>query len=101
MASWIRAAGVSEVPGGTGLVVDVEGREVALFRVGEAVYAVENMCPHREGPLGEGDLEGEVVTCPFHAWEINVRTGEVVYNPSVKAVTFPCRVEGDDVFVEL
>ena len=101
MGHWVKAAGMSDLPEDTGKVVEIEGQEIALFRVGDAAYAVENLCPHREGPLGEGELDGEVVTCPFHGWEVNVRTGEVVYNPCVKARTFPCKVGNGDVLVEI
>jgi len=101
MGEYVRVADVDELPEGTGKVVEAKGQELALFKVGDQVYAIDNECPHREGPLGDGDLSGEVVTCPFHAWEINVRTGEVLDNPSVCARTFPCRVEGGAVYVEL
>jgi nitrite reductase/ring-hydroxylating ferredoxin subunit len=101
MAGFVRVAAVSELPRDTGKVVELAGQEIALFRVGDEVCAVDNMCPHREGPLGEGELDGEVVTCPFHGWEVNVRSGEVVYNPCVKARTFACKVEGEDVLVEV
>ena len=57
------------------------------------------MPPWRGGPLGEGTLEGEVVTCPWHHWEYNVRTGELVTNPTVKLVTYPVHVDGDEIKV--
>jgi NAD(P)H-dependent nitrite reductase small subunit len=99
MGEYIRVASVNELPTDTGYVVEVGGQEIALFKVGDAVYAIENECPHREGPLGEGELEEDIVTCPFHAWQINVRTGEVVFNPSICARTFPCKVEDGEVLV--
>lgn len=99
MAGYVRVASVSELPTDTGRVVEVGGQEIALFKVGEEVYAIENECPHREGPLGEGELEEDIVTCPFHAWQVNVRTGEVVYSPGICARTFSCKVEGGEVFV--
>lgn len=99
MAEYVRVASVNELPTDTGYVVEVGGQEIALFKVGEEVYAIENECPHREGPLGEGELEEDIVTCPFHAWQVNVRTGEVVFNPNIRARTFPCKVEGGEVFV--
>lgn len=101
MPESVKVANVSDLPEGTGLVVDVKGAEIALFKVDDNVYAIENECPHREGPLGDGDLDGEIVTCPFHAWEINVRTGEVVMNPAICAKTYPCRVEDGAVYVEV
>lgn len=100
MAEELRVAEAAEVPAGTGMVVQVHGKEIALFRVGAEVFAIDNECPHREGPLGFGDLEGEVVTCPFHAWQINVRTGEVVDFPSMCARTYPCRVIDGAVYVD-
>jgi nitrite reductase (NADH) small subunit len=101
MSEWHRVAEYGGLYDDTGTVVDVNGSEIALFKVGDAVYAIENECPHRQGPLGDGDLEGEVVTCPFHAWQVNVRTGEVVDFPSMKTCVYPCRVENGDVLVEL
>lgn len=97
---FVRVARLEELPTDTGRVVVVGGEEVALFRVGAEVFAIENMCPHREGPLGEGELEDDVVTCPLHAWQICVRTGEVVYNESLRARTFPCLVSGGQVYVQ-
>ncbi|HSV72281.1 MAG TPA: nitrite reductase small subunit NirD [Chthonomonadales bacterium] len=101
MGEFVRVADVDALPEGTGMVVEAKGQELALFRVGEQVFAIDNECPHRDGPLGDGELAGEIVTCPFHSWEINVRTGEVLDNPSVRARTFACRVEDGAVYVEL
>ncbi len=101
MPEQVKVARVEEIPEDTGLVVSVGRDEVALFKAEGDVYAMENLCPHREGPIGEGDLEGCIVTCPWHAWEVDVRTGEVVDDPELKARTYPVRVEGGDVFVEV
>jgi NAD(P)H-dependent nitrite reductase small subunit len=97
---WTKVAELDELPLGSGFRVEVGGRDIALFRVGEEVFAIENECPHYGSPLDEGDLDGEVVTCPFHAWQINVRSGEVVMSPGLCTRTFPCRVENGSVFVE-
>jgi nitrite reductase/ring-hydroxylating ferredoxin subunit len=67
--------------------------------VGGKVYALDNTCLHQGGPLGEGLLEGEVVTCPWHFWEFNVRTGEKVGDPSLRVATYPVQVEGDAIKV--
>ncbi len=99
--AWHKATEFAELPPDTGHVVQVEGREVALFKVGAEVCAMDNECPHREGPLGEGELEGEIVTCPFHAWQINVRSGAVVDFPDMCSRTYPTRVEGSAVYVEI
>ena len=91
----------ADVPLGEGRVVEVEGRTVALFNVDGALYALDNACSHRGGPLGEGDLEGTVVVCPWHAWRWDVKTGANVNNPAVKMPCFPVTVDDGHVFVEL
>jgi len=99
MAEFVKVAALSELPAGSGKPVEVNGKAIALFNVGGKVYAMDNTCLHRGGPLGEGTLEGEVVTCPWHMWEYNVRSGEFVANPSIKVTTYAVQVEGDDVRV--
>jgi NAD(P)H-dependent nitrite reductase small subunit len=92
---------VADMPDDTGTVVIVRGAEIAIFKVGDSVFALDNVCPHREGPLGFGDLDGDVVTCPFHAWQISVRTGEVVDFPSMCTRTYPTRVRDGNAYVEV
>lgn len=97
----VRVATVGDVPDGEGRVVEAGGRTLALFNVNGRFYAIDNTCPHRGGPLGEGDVEGDVVTCPWHAWRWNVATGANVNNPAVRLACFPVTIEGGDVFVEI
>jgi nitrite reductase (NADH) small subunit len=97
----VRVASVGDVPAGQGLVVEVAGRSLALFNVDGTFYAIDNTCLHRGGPLGDGELEGRVVTCPWHAWRWDVATGVNVNNPAVKVACFPVSVERGEVFVEL
>jgi len=96
-----RVAGVGDLPAGEARVVQAAGRLVALFNVDGTFYALDNTCPHRGGPLGEGDLEGAIVSCPWHAWRWDVRNGLNVNNPAVKVLSLPVTVEGQDVFVEV
>ena len=83
MAEFIKVASISELELGSCKTVEVQGKVIALFNVGGRIYALDNTCLHQGGPLGEGRLEGEVVTCPWHMWEFNVRTGEKVDRKSV------------------
>ena len=76
-------------------------RVVALFNVGGKFFALDGVCPHQGGPLGEGELSGYVVTCPWHAWRFRVSDGTWADNPRIKIPAFAVRVEGDDVQVEL
>lgn len=97
----IRVAGVEDVPPGEARVVEAGGRLVALFNVQGSFFAIDNACSHRGGPLGEGDVDGAVVTCPWHAWRWDVRTGANVNNPAVKLACFPVTVEDGAILVEL
>lgn len=101
MGNLVKASSVSDVPNNQGKVVDLNGTSVALFNVNGQFCAIANTCPHRGGPLGEGDLEGSVVTCPWHGWQFDVITGKSPVNPAAGVKTFPCKVEGSDVFVEI
>jgi nitrite reductase (NADH) small subunit len=92
---------VGDVRAGEGRVVEVPGASLALFNVEGAFYAIDNSCPHRGGPLGEGDLDGTVVTCPWHAWRWDVTTGANANNPAVRTPCFAVTVEAGEIFVEL
>ena len=97
----VRVGAIGEVPAGEGRVVEAAGRSLALFNVDGTVHAIDNTCPHRGGPLGEGDVDGRLVSCPWHAWRWDVTTGANANNPAVRVACFPVTVEGDDVFVDL
>ena len=102
MPKLVKVAETKEVAPGTGKVVEAEGRSIALFNVAEAFYAIDNTCTHVGGPLGEGELAGEVVTCPWHNTEFNVRTGAALGPLTDEGVrSFPVKVQGNDVLVEL
>jgi 3-phenylpropionate/trans-cinnamate dioxygenase ferredoxin component len=102
MPGFIFVAKRSEIPEGTGLCVEVEGKRIALFRLGDDVCAIDDSCPHANGPLSEGGLEGDVVECPWHGSRFDVRTGEVLGRPADQGVaTYVVRVTGEEVEVEL
>lgn len=98
----IRVAGAGEVLEGKGTAVLVEGKPIALFRVEGACHAIANACPHKGGPLAEGELEGHVVSCPWHGWTWDVRTGANVRQPRLKPVPcFAVTEENGEVFIAL
>ena len=102
MPKLVKVAETKEVAPGTGKVVEAEGGSLALFNVAGAFHAIDNTCPHMGGPLGEGELAGEVVTCPWHGAQFNVKTGDVLAPPARTGVrSFPAQVQGDVVLVEL
>ena len=101
MAEFIKVAKRGEVPAEMGKYVTVQGREIALFNVGGKICAIHHVCPHQGGPLAEGGLEGNVVTCPWHGWQFDVTTGECVFNPTIKQETYKVKEEGQEIFVEI
>jgi nitrite reductase/ring-hydroxylating ferredoxin subunit len=101
MAS-VMVARTEEVPDGTGKVVQAGGKVLALFNIGGTFYAIDNRCTHVGGPLGEGEVEGTVVTCPWHGSKFDVTTGQVVGPPARRPVaTYPAKVVKGEVFVEM
>ncbi|MCZ6572266.1 MAG: non-heme iron oxygenase ferredoxin subunit [Planctomycetota bacterium] len=82
--------------------VEVEGRTLALFRLGDRYYALDNKCTHWDGPLGEGFVEGDSITCPWHGAQFQIETGVVCRAPARRDVRrYPVRVEGSDLLVDL
>jgi nitrite reductase (NADH) small subunit len=97
----VRIGRPADIPEGEGRVVEAAGRTLAVFNVAGAFYAIDNACSHRGGPLGEGDLEGTVVMCPWHAWRWDVTTGANVNNPAVKVGCYPVAEREGALFIEL
>ena len=90
MTHYRDVAKLEDLEPGTCLSVELDDAPgVALFNVDGEILALDNTCPHAGGPLGEGTLEGEVVECPWHGWEFNVRTGQCIENPT-PAWAVPC-----------
>jgi len=102
MSKTVKVAQTSDLLPGTGKVVQADGRNIALFNVEGAFFAVDNTCTHRGGPLGEGKLSADTVECPWHGAHFNVKTGAVTRRPASAGVrSFAVKVEGNDVFVEI
>ena len=75
-------------------------KEICVANVNGTISAMDNICLHRGGPLGEGQLEGKVVTCPWHGWQFDVTTGKAVQNPNAGVGCFKTEIRGDEVFVD-
>ena len=99
--AFLRAAKKDEVPPGSIREFELDGKTVAVANVDGKLYAINNTCLHRGGPLGQGELEGEVVTCPWHGWQYNVTSGKVMLNPAVGVDTYPVELRGEDIFVDV
>ncbi len=81
---------------------EADGRKIAVFNIGKEFYAIDNACTHKGGPLCKGELNGNIVTCPWHGAKFNVTTGEVVGPPAMKnEASHKVTVKGNDVYAEL
>ncbi len=102
MADFVKVARTDEIAPGQGKMVEVSGKKIALFNVEGSIYAIDDTCTHRGGPLSEGALEGKEVTCPWHGATFDVTTGEVLGPPAPKEVArYNIRVEGSDIEVKV
>lgn len=101
MGNFVKVASVSDVPPGQGKAVNVGDREVALFNCSGQICAIDNVCPHAGGPMADGQLDGTVVTCPWHGWRFDVCTGVSPANPNAKLPKYEVKVEGNDIHVSV
>jgi len=100
--NWADVAAFDELWDGAGVGIDARGHDVALFRIGDAVYATDNLCTHGHARLCEGFIEGHEIECPLHQGRFDLRTGEPTCAPATDALkTWPVRIEGGRVFVAL
>ncbi len=99
MVEFVRVAAVSEIPKGEGRWFDVNGKQVAVFNCNGTFYAIDNVCKHQGGPLGEGDLEGTVVTCPWHGWTYDVTSGVSPDDSDCSVEKYAVKVEGGDILI--
>ena len=96
---FVTVARLEDVPAGTATVVNAGERELALFNADGKLYATQSKCLHLGGPLGEGRLDGCVVSCPWHGWQYDVRTGENEFDRALALETFEVVVDDGDVKV--
>ena len=96
---FVRVADLTTIPSGSARAVMAGRYEVALFNVDGVYYALENVCPHQGGPLADGWLENLTVTCPWHAWCFDLRTGNLTLGAFATVPRFEVRVEQDGVYL--
>jgi nitrite reductase (NADH) small subunit len=99
--AFLRAAAKDEVSPGMIRELEVGDKVIALANVEGKFFAVNNVCPHRGGPLGEGELDRQVVTCPWHGWQFDVTNGQLLTNAAITLACYPVEVRGEDVFVDI
>ena len=102
MGKLIEAAKTDEIPLGQAKIFQLNGKIVAIFNLDGKYYAIEKSCPHLGGPLNEGRVEGEVVTCPWHGSKFSLKTGEVLGEPAKRGIrSYRVTVEDSKIKVEI
>lgn len=100
-AVFVKVGSASEVPAGERRLFDVEGTPIAVFNVGGTLHAIHNVCPHMGGPLVQGELEGTVVSCPWHSWPFELSTGERPGAPSCRVPAYAVKAEGEALLISV
>ncbi len=100
MGQFVKVATTDEIPPGTGKLVQANGIEIALFNAGGEFYATSPICPHEGGPLEDGTLDGDVVICPWHGFDFDLKNGECLVDSDLRVATYPVKVEGNVILVE-
>lgn len=96
----IKLANTQDIPEGRAIIVrGPEGMEIALFKNEGEIFALDNICPHMGGPLGEGEIEGSIVTCPWHGWQFDIKSGACENMPGDDAKKVEITVIGDEIFL--
>ena len=100
--AFVRVAAAADIPVGQGALVDVGGVTLALFNAGGGrFHATSPLCPHEDGPLAEGWIEGDAVVCPWHGFDFELGTGRCRVDEGLAITVYPVRVTGGDIEVDL
>lgn len=100
MGEFVRVATTDEIEPGTGKLVRANDLDIAIFNVGGRFCASGAVCPHEGGPLEEGTLDGDVVICPWHGYDFDLKTGACLVDSDLNVPVYPVKVEGNEIFVQ-
>ena len=99
---FIPVAGVEDLPTGERLYIEIDGQQIVVFNLAGGLFAIADVCSHDDGPVGDGDLEGEEVICPRHGARFDIRTGKALALPAVADIpAYPVRVVDGQIEVGL
>lgn len=102
LTGYVKVARLQDVPAGQARTFEVGEESVALCNVDGVIYAINNICSHDDGPLGDGTLDGCEIECPRHGARFDVRDGSVTAMPAAVGVdSFETVVDGDDIYVKI
>jgi nitrite reductase (NADH) small subunit len=100
--NWIQVGKLDDIPRQGSRIVNTPRGEIALFRcVDDQVFALNNRCPHKGGPLAQGIVHGTRVTCPLHSWQIDLATGSAIEPDVGCAQRHDIKIEGGILFIDL
>lgn len=100
MSEFVRICSKSDLPEpGKAKEIGAGSAAICLANVNGEISAMDNACPHRQGPLGQGTIENGKVVCPWHAYAFDTKTGAAAHNPNVQVKIYKVKIEGDDVLV--
>jgi nitrite reductase/ring-hydroxylating ferredoxin subunit len=102
MSHFVKLTTTSELPPeGEAREFELDGKTYCIAHTMDGLAAVDNVCVHRGGPLGQGVLDGNKIVCPWHGWSFDMNTGASVHNASVRVATYPIQIEGEAVLIGL
>ncbi|HEV2199182.1 MAG TPA: Rieske 2Fe-2S domain-containing protein [Bryobacteraceae bacterium] len=99
--AFVRLAALSQLNEGLAIQVETQDGAVAICNVEGALYAIDGICPHSGGPLGDGALHGRILVCPFHGWAFDCVTGLSDAGDDLRQATYPVCTENGEIFVNL
>jgi NAD(P)H-dependent nitrite reductase small subunit len=92
---------LSELPPGKGVKIKIKHKQIALFRLGEKVVAVQNRCPHQNADLAQGYIKENKLYCYLHHWAFDLKTGAYAFNPEMQLNIYDVKIENDQVLISL
>ena len=99
--NFVKLTTQSELPAeGEAREFTLGNKVICVANVNGTISAMDNVCLHRGGPLGQGVMDGNIVTCPWHGWQYDVTTGKISQNPAVGVDCYRVEVRGEDIFVD-
>ncbi|HEX3437753.1 MAG TPA: Rieske (2Fe-2S) protein [Pseudacidobacterium sp.] len=102
MSEFVRICAKTDLPPeGEAREIIAGDRALCIANVAGEISAMDNVCPHRGGPLGQGMIEGNKIICPWHAWAFDVKTGAAEHTPLARVEIYEVKIEGEDVLARL
>lgn len=100
MAEFVKVTTVSQLPPeGEAREYELGERTICIAHTASGCSAMDNVCVHHGGPLGQGVVDGEKVVCPWHGWTFDAKTGAATHNSAARVPVYPMKIEGDDVLI--